>query len=118
MILMQTLMLVNELTTQTYELPQVWLAPVSMLIPVLVAAAAHPTAPSSVRQALALVAVLGAAIVEQLTSDGGFTVEGLIVAAVTAFLVQLGAYLGTNRIKDINQAVLPNRGIRAATAAA
>jgi len=96
--------------TELIVLPQTWLLPVSMLIPIIVAAAANANAPSSVRQALAIVSVIVVAVLEQVTG-GSFTVEGLITAAVLAFLTQLGAYLGTNRIVDVNEKILPAVGV-------
>lgn len=92
-------------------LPEVWLLPVSMLIPIVIAAATHPSAPSSTRQGLALFAAIGVALLEQITGSNGFTVEGLVVAATLAFLTQLGTYLGTNQIVDINNRIAPTAGV-------
>lgn len=98
--------------TQAMQLPAVWVLPISMLIPVIVAAATHPGASSATRQGLALFAALAVALLDQIVSDS-FTIEGLLVAASVAFITQLGTYLGTNRVVDYNKTVLPTRGIGA-----
>ena len=92
--------------TELIVLPQTWLLPVSMLIPLIVAAASKAEAPSSVRQAIAIMSAIAVAILEQVTA-ASFTLEGLLVSAVLAFLTQLGAYLGTNRILDVLQSSPP-----------
>ena len=111
-------MLIATALADPILLPQVWLLPVSALIPIMIAAATHESAPSSYRQLLSWVSVLVVAALEQITSPLGFTLEGLLVAMATAGVVQLGAYLSTNRMVDINSKVLPGRGIGAGKATA
>ena len=96
----------------TIVLPDLWVPVLAPVIVILTALIAQSEASNGVRQLIAIVLSAGIAVLEQLTSAPEFTIEGLLSTFVVAFLTQLGAYLGTKRIIDVNSSVVPSFGVK------
>ena len=92
-------------------LPDLWVPVVSPLIVILTALLVRAEGSHGVRQIVALVLSAGIAVLEQITSAPEFTIEGLLSTFIVAFLSQLGVYLGTKRVIDVNSRIAPTVGI-------
>ena len=90
----------------------VWVPILAVFIPVLTALAVKPEGSSTIRAGIAIVAACALAVVDQIVNAPDFTVSGLVVVAITALVVQVGAYLSFWKpLADINNTAVPSVGI-------
>ena len=80
---------------------EIWLPVLAALVPVLTALSVKPAAGSHLR-----------AVIHELTEAASFTIEGLVIVAITALVVQVGTYLSVWKpLANVNETVLPTVGI-------
>lgn len=78
--------------SEVIVIPDVWLGVIAALIPLLTALTVKSTSSNNVRAAVAAVATVILAVVEQVVANS-FTIEGLLSTFGVAMIVQLTAYV-------------------------
>ena len=97
--------------TDPILLPPLWVSLVAVFIPVLTAAASHHQADNNTRAGISLLASGTLAVVSVATSGNPFTFEELYVTFGVAVVTTLATYLTWWGRLDINDRVLPERGL-------
>lgn len=97
---------------ESFATIEIWLPVLSALIPILTALAVKSSGDSHLRALIAAGAAVVLAVIHEVTEAPSFTIEGLVVVAITALVVQVGTYLSVWKpLANVNETVLPNVGI-------
>ena len=78
--------------TEVIALPEVVYQILAVFIPVLTAYAVRTDSSNTKRVVVAVIASGALAVVQQITTDAGFTIEGLLSTFIVIVLIEVGFY--------------------------